>query len=203
MCCSCIFIYSTILFIIIITVYIKVFTKCLCVFIISRHVLDFFFPNQFWQCHFYDFIFPFVFCPLTCCFQDILRQRTTNLEVKKYCVEYLEKIGSFKYTESVLVELEEKWVGYLGICVCACICVCVCVCMCVRWKDKAVGIVDSVVKCPLLSQQTQDADRRTWWQSLLDQSHRRITQNLHPFLTELNFQLVAFIVMWPNQIYTF
>ncbi|XP_038061626.1 geranylgeranyl pyrophosphate synthase-like [Patiria miniata] len=38
---------------------------------------------------------------------NILRKRTTDEEIKKYCVDHLEKIGSFDYTKSVLVELEE------------------------------------------------------------------------------------------------
>ena len=38
---------------------------------------------------------------------NILRQRTTDIEVKKYCVSLLEKTGSFKYTLDVLEELDE------------------------------------------------------------------------------------------------
>ncbi|KAH9498404.1 Geranylgeranyl pyrophosphate synthase [Bulinus truncatus] len=39
---------------------------------------------------------------------SILRQRTTDYDVKKYCVQYLEKVGSFEYTRKVLVELETE-----------------------------------------------------------------------------------------------
>lgn len=39
--------------------------------------------------------------------KSILRQRTTDFEVKKYCVEYLEKIGSFEYTRKVIAEYTE------------------------------------------------------------------------------------------------
>ncbi|XP_022101300.1 geranylgeranyl pyrophosphate synthase-like [Acanthaster planci] len=38
---------------------------------------------------------------------NILRKRTTDVEIKKYCVDHLEKIGSFDYTKKALVELEE------------------------------------------------------------------------------------------------
>ncbi|XP_043468176.1 geranylgeranyl pyrophosphate synthase isoform X2 [Leptopilina heterotoma] len=39
---------------------------------------------------------------------NILRQRTKNVEVKRYCVNLLEKFGSFNYTRNVLSELNEK-----------------------------------------------------------------------------------------------
>ncbi|BFZ18010.1 hypothetical protein BsWGS_21049 [Bradybaena similaris] len=39
---------------------------------------------------------------------SILRQRTVDNDVKKYCVDYLEKIGSFEYTRKVLQDLEEQ-----------------------------------------------------------------------------------------------
>lgn len=39
---------------------------------------------------------------------DILRQRTKDTEVKKYCVSLLEKFGSFKYTKQVLGKLKEE-----------------------------------------------------------------------------------------------
>ena len=39
---------------------------------------------------------------------QILRQRTTDVEVKKYCVSLLRKAGSFEYTRSVLKELDER-----------------------------------------------------------------------------------------------
>ncbi|KAL9961234.1 hypothetical protein ACROYT_G030139 [Oculina patagonica] len=40
--------------------------------------------------------------------KDILKQRTTDIDIKKYFVDYLEQIGSFAYTKVVLKELEEK-----------------------------------------------------------------------------------------------
>lgn len=39
---------------------------------------------------------------------NILRQKTTDDDVKKYAVGYMEKLGSFEYTRSVLRMLEEK-----------------------------------------------------------------------------------------------
>lgn len=39
--------------------------------------------------------------------KSILRQRTTDFEVKKYCIDYLEKIGSFEYTRKVIAEYVE------------------------------------------------------------------------------------------------
>ncbi|XP_029665547.1 geranylgeranyl pyrophosphate synthase-like isoform X2 [Formica exsecta] len=38
----------------------------------------------------------------------ILKQRTKEIEVKHHCIELLEKFGSFKYTKSVLEELDMK-----------------------------------------------------------------------------------------------
>ncbi|XP_059156777.1 geranylgeranyl pyrophosphate synthase-like isoform X2 [Physella acuta] len=38
---------------------------------------------------------------------SILRQRTTDIDVKRYCVQYLEKVGSFDYTRQVLETLEK------------------------------------------------------------------------------------------------
>ncbi|KAL5018477.1 hypothetical protein ScPMuIL_004199 [Solemya velum] len=38
----------------------------------------------------------------------ILRQRTTDIDVKKYCVSILEKAGSFEYTKQFLITLEER-----------------------------------------------------------------------------------------------
>ena len=43
--------------------------------------------------------------------QGIIRQRTTDNDVKKYCVECLEKIGSFEYTKQTLIKLEERLVN--------------------------------------------------------------------------------------------
>lgn len=40
--------------------------------------------------------------------QNILRQRTENIDIKKYCVHYLEDVGSFEYTRNTLKELESK-----------------------------------------------------------------------------------------------
>lgn len=39
---------------------------------------------------------------------NILRQRTNDIEVKKYCINLLEKFGSFEYTRTVLEELDKK-----------------------------------------------------------------------------------------------
>ena len=39
---------------------------------------------------------------------SILRQRTTDVDVKKYCVDLLEKKGSFEYTKANLVQLEKE-----------------------------------------------------------------------------------------------
>lgn len=41
-------------------------------------------------------------------FLDILRQRTRDVEVKKYCVSLLEKLGSFKYTRETLESLDKE-----------------------------------------------------------------------------------------------
>ncbi|KAM6462401.1 geranylgeranyl pyrophosphate synthase isoform 1-T1 [Liasis olivaceus] len=40
--------------------------------------------------------------------QNILRQRTENVDIKKYCVHYLENVGSFEYTRKTLEELESE-----------------------------------------------------------------------------------------------
>ncbi|GCC36667.1 geranylgeranyl pyrophosphate synthase isoform X1 [Chiloscyllium punctatum] len=40
--------------------------------------------------------------------QNILRQRTENMDVKKYCVSYLEKVGSLAYTRETLKTLESE-----------------------------------------------------------------------------------------------
>lgn len=39
---------------------------------------------------------------------NVLRQRTTNSEVKRHAVDYMERIGSFEYTKGVIAELEKK-----------------------------------------------------------------------------------------------
>ncbi|XP_078041160.1 geranylgeranyl pyrophosphate synthase quemao isoform X1 [Augochlora pura] len=46
--------------------------------------------------------------PLIDCYKDILRQRTKDIDVKRYCINLLEKFGSFAYTEAVLQELDKK-----------------------------------------------------------------------------------------------
>lgn len=38
----------------------------------------------------------------------ILRQRTRDIEVKKYCIQLLEKMGSFKYTREILDSLDKE-----------------------------------------------------------------------------------------------
>ncbi|XP_069461361.1 geranylgeranyl pyrophosphate synthase-like [Ambystoma mexicanum] len=40
--------------------------------------------------------------------QKILSQRTENIHLKKYFVQYLEKVGSFEYTRQTLKELESE-----------------------------------------------------------------------------------------------
>lgn len=45
--------------------------------------------------------------------QDILRQRTTDNDVKKYCVECLHRLGSFKYTKEILIQLENRYATIL------------------------------------------------------------------------------------------
>lgn len=40
--------------------------------------------------------------------QNILRQRTENADIKRYCVDYLEKVGSFAYTRQTLRDLEAE-----------------------------------------------------------------------------------------------
>ncbi|XP_063969404.1 geranylgeranyl pyrophosphate synthase-like [Lytechinus pictus] len=39
---------------------------------------------------------------------SILRQRTEDMDVKRYCVDLLEKFGSFEYTRTVLFDLEKQ-----------------------------------------------------------------------------------------------
>jgi geranylgeranyl diphosphate synthase type 3 len=39
---------------------------------------------------------------------NILRQKTTNEEVKRYAVKYMEKTGSFSYTRKVLRDLTKR-----------------------------------------------------------------------------------------------
>lgn len=37
-----------------------------------------------------------------------MRQRTHDVEVKKYCISLLEKLGSFQYTREVLESLDKE-----------------------------------------------------------------------------------------------
>ncbi|XP_039639000.1 LOW QUALITY PROTEIN: geranylgeranyl pyrophosphate synthase-like [Perca fluviatilis] len=46
--------------------------------------------------------------------QNILRQRTENMDIKRYCVDYLEKVGSFAYTRQTLRDLEEEVYRLIG-----------------------------------------------------------------------------------------
>lgn len=39
---------------------------------------------------------------------DILRQRTSDVEVKRYCVKLLEKFGSFQYTRNILLDIDKE-----------------------------------------------------------------------------------------------
>lgn len=47
-------------------------------------------------------------CPESTQVQNILRQRTENMDIKRYCVDYLEKVGSFTYTRQTLRDLETE-----------------------------------------------------------------------------------------------
>lgn len=46
---------------------------------------------------------------------DILRQRTHDIEVKKYCISLLEKLGSFQYTRKVLEALDVEARAEVGL----------------------------------------------------------------------------------------
>ncbi|XP_056291413.1 geranylgeranyl pyrophosphate synthase [Pseudoliparis swirei] len=46
--------------------------------------------------------------------QNILRQRTDNVDIKRYCVDYLEKVGSFAYTRQTLRDLEAEVYRLIG-----------------------------------------------------------------------------------------
>ncbi|XP_032820725.1 geranylgeranyl pyrophosphate synthase isoform X1 [Petromyzon marinus] len=39
---------------------------------------------------------------------SILRKRTEDIDVKRYCVEHLERLGSFEYTRQTLLQLEKQ-----------------------------------------------------------------------------------------------
>ena len=54
---------------------------------------------------FFDCTKPIFYCSFIL---DILRQRTRDVEVKKYCVSLLEKLGSFKYTRETLEALDKE-----------------------------------------------------------------------------------------------
>ena len=41
-------------------------------------------------------------------YKDILKQRTTDIKMKRYCVNLLESFGSLKYTKNVIEELNKK-----------------------------------------------------------------------------------------------
>jgi geranylgeranyl diphosphate synthase type 3 len=45
---------------------------------------------------------------LNCNKSDILRQRTQDVELKKYCVKLLEELGSLSYTRHTLEELDAE-----------------------------------------------------------------------------------------------
>lgn len=45
---------------------------------------------------------------------NILAQKTTDLEVKKYAIGYLERVGSFAYTRKVLQELTGRAIALVG-----------------------------------------------------------------------------------------
>jgi geranylgeranyl diphosphate synthase type 3 len=45
---------------------------------------------------------------LNCKHSDIVRQRTCDIELKKYCVALLEKFGSFIYTRKTLEKLHAE-----------------------------------------------------------------------------------------------
>jgi len=44
---------------------------------------------------------------LTADYLDILKQRTEDVEIKKYAVSYMKGMGSFEYTERVLKDIEK------------------------------------------------------------------------------------------------
>ncbi|XP_037637261.1 geranylgeranyl pyrophosphate synthase [Sebastes umbrosus] len=46
--------------------------------------------------------------------QNILRKRTENMDIKRYCVDYLEKVGSFAYTRQTLRDLEVEVYRLIG-----------------------------------------------------------------------------------------
>lgn len=40
--------------------------------------------------------------------QGILRQRTSDVDVKKYCIEHIRQLGGFEHTREELKQLEER-----------------------------------------------------------------------------------------------
>ena len=44
---------------------------------------------------------------------NILKQKTKDDEVKRYAVQYMDRMGSFDYTRSVLRELEAQALGLI------------------------------------------------------------------------------------------
>lgn len=53
-------------------------------------------------------LFHYLFISFFIIIIDILRQRTHDIEVKKYCITLLEKLGSFEYTRQVLESLDKE-----------------------------------------------------------------------------------------------
>lgn len=45
---------------------------------------------------------------------NILRQKTQDEDVKKYAIDYMERLGSFKYTRDVVEELRVRAIGLIG-----------------------------------------------------------------------------------------
>ena len=62
-----------------------------------------------YKCKKYFLLSGKVFC--SCFLTDIariLRQKSSEISVKKYCIDYLDSIGSFAYTREVLFDLEHR-----------------------------------------------------------------------------------------------
>lgn len=56
----------------------------------------------------YPIIYGILSHPEDSTIMSILRQKTTHKHVKKYCVEYMDSIGVFSYTRTVLKQLEDS-----------------------------------------------------------------------------------------------
>lgn len=41
-------------------------------------------------------------------FSDVIRQRTRDIDVKRYCVQLIDKCGSFAYTRDILTQLDRQ-----------------------------------------------------------------------------------------------